>query len=210
MARIAAADRRKQLLDAAFRVMARDGVGAATTRAIAAEADAPQATFHYCFGSRDELLRELMPTLIGLTPGTVMPTIEPGLGIEATLRDSLSRAWAIIEASVDREHVLLELTQYALRNPGLADLPRKQYEAYAEYGAEYARAVADATGVEWTLPIPVVSRMIVSFLDGSTLGWVVDRNSAVARAAVEAFASQLANLTRPRVSSESVQAGAQA
>src|SRR5687767_6056215 len=52
--------RRAELLQAALRVMSRDGVAAGTTRAIVAEAGMPLATFHYCFRSRNELLRELI------------------------------------------------------------------------------------------------------------------------------------------------------
>jgi AcrR family transcriptional regulator len=52
--------RRAELLQAALRVMSRDGVAAGTTRAIVAEAGMPLATFHYCFRSRNELLRDLI------------------------------------------------------------------------------------------------------------------------------------------------------
>ena len=40
-------DRRQQLIEAAIRVLQRDGVGHVTTRAIAAEAGAPLASIHY-------------------------------------------------------------------------------------------------------------------------------------------------------------------
>jgi AcrR family transcriptional regulator len=55
--------RRAELLQAALRVMSRDGIAAGTTRAIVAEAGMPLATFHYCFRSRNELLRELITLL---------------------------------------------------------------------------------------------------------------------------------------------------
>jgi AcrR family transcriptional regulator len=58
MARKSASDRREELIEAAIRVLIRDGVDAATTRAISVEAGAPLATLHYCFASRDELLDE--------------------------------------------------------------------------------------------------------------------------------------------------------
>lgn len=58
--RMAALERRERLVQAALRVIARDGVAAPTTRAIVAEADMPPASFHYVFQSRDELIAELI------------------------------------------------------------------------------------------------------------------------------------------------------
>ncbi|MFP3394334.1 TetR family transcriptional regulator, partial [Brevibacillus sp. SIMBA_076] len=60
MTRIPVADRRMALVQAALRLIARDGVAAATTRRIVAEAGMPLASFHYVFSSRDELMGELI------------------------------------------------------------------------------------------------------------------------------------------------------
>ena len=59
MARIPATERRAALARAALAVIARDGVHAATTRAIVAEAGMSLASFHYAVASRDELLRKI-------------------------------------------------------------------------------------------------------------------------------------------------------
>ena len=57
MTRIPAAERRAALIDAALRVVSRNGLAQATTRAIVAEAGMSLASFHYAFESRDELDR---------------------------------------------------------------------------------------------------------------------------------------------------------
>ena len=208
MARVTAAERRQQLIDAAFRVMAREGVAAATTRAIAAEAGAPLASFHYCFRSKEELLRELTPALVDRMREGAVAEIEPGDDIRDTLRKSLRGMWSVTEATRDEQHVLYELTQYVLRNPGLEDLARWQYQRYFETGQEYLQAISDAVDVEWTVPLPVASRLLVSFIDGMALGWVIDHNSGEARAALDAFADGLALLTRPRLADRAGRGGA--
>lgn len=53
-------DRREELIAAALRVMVRDGVGKATTRAISSEAGMTLGIFHYCFDSREQLLQEVI------------------------------------------------------------------------------------------------------------------------------------------------------
>lgn len=55
MARIPAAERRADLVAAAVRVIAAHGVDGATTRRIAEAANAPLATLHYCFATKEAL-----------------------------------------------------------------------------------------------------------------------------------------------------------
>src|SRR6476469_1748920 len=55
MARIPAAERRAELVAAAVRMIAAHGVDGATTRRIAQDANAPLATLHYCFATKEVL-----------------------------------------------------------------------------------------------------------------------------------------------------------
>src|SRR5450432_328934 len=64
MSRIPATERRSALAQAALAVIARDGLAAATTRAIVAEAGMPLASFHYAVASRDELLRDVVELVV--------------------------------------------------------------------------------------------------------------------------------------------------
>jgi AcrR family transcriptional regulator len=198
VARISADQRRRELIEAAFRVMARDGVAAATTRAIVAEANAPLASFHYCFRSKEELLRELTPALVDRMLAATVADIKPGRDFREMLRDGIHSIWGVIEATAGEQQVLYELTQYALRNPGLEDLATWQYERYQESASAFLQTIADAGAVEWKAPLPVVARMLVSFFDGLALGWVVDRKSDEARAALDGLIEGLALMARPR------------
>src|SRR4051812_47723286 len=60
---MSAAQRRELLVEAAIRVMTRDGVARATTRAIAQEADMPLGVFHYAFRSKQELMALVVQTI---------------------------------------------------------------------------------------------------------------------------------------------------
>lgn len=187
VARVSAEQRRSELMEAAYRVMARDGVAAATTRAIAAEAGAPLASFHYCFRSKEELLRELTPAVVDRMVEGGVAEIEPGRDFGEMLRDTVHSIWSVMEATAEHQQVLYELTQYALRNPGLDDLATWQYGRYYETACDLLEGIAEAAGVEWAAPVHLVARMFVSFFDGLCLGWIVDRNSEEARAALDGF-----------------------
>ena len=178
--------------------MAREGVAAATTRAIVAEANAPLASFHYCFRSKEELLRELTPALVDRMLDAAAADIEPGREFGAMLRDGIRSIWRVVEATADEQQVLYELTQYALRNPGLEDLATWQYARYQESATRFLQTIAEAGAVEWKTPLTVVARMLVAFVDGLALGWIVDRDSDEARAALDGFIEGLALMARPQ------------
>ena len=190
MARVSAEDRRKQLVAAAFRVIGRDGFAAATTRRICAEADAPLAAFHYCFASKQELLTELTDqTLADLAAahGTYIRATAA-----ASLRATLRYYWRTVEDDPGRESVLMALTQHALGDPGLAGVAEQQYAAYHRTARETLEEIGAGCGVAWTLPVEQLARMLVVVTDGVTLAWLVDRDSAAALAALDAFADRLA------------------
>ncbi|MGV9739093.1 TetR/AcrR family transcriptional regulator [Nocardia farcinica] len=65
MARIPAAERRADLVAAAVRVIAAHGVDGATTRRIAEAANAPLATLHYCFATKEALFAAVFEYLAG-------------------------------------------------------------------------------------------------------------------------------------------------
>jgi len=71
-------ERRRELVEAALRVMARDGVAAATTRAVTAEAGMTQSRFHYCFRSKAELLHEVVETMVSNQVTSVLDPCAPG------------------------------------------------------------------------------------------------------------------------------------
>lgn len=174
-------ERRRDLVEAALRVMARDGVAAASTRAITAEAGMAQSRFHYCFRSKAELLREVVETMVRNQVTSV-------LGAGGDVRTAL-RAYAQHLVDHPEQHLLsYELTQYALRTPGLAPLAAQQYQAYLEGAAE----VLAALGID----DPSGPRLVVALLDGVTLQWLVDRDVEAAVAVLERFAEQYPSAMR--------------
>ena len=193
MARVSADERRRQLVAAAFRVIGRDGFAGVTTRRVCAEAGASLAAFHYCFASKQELLAELTTQSMAalLSAQHEMPLRET---VEATLRAGLRHYWKTVEDDPNRESVLMALTQHALGDPALDGVAQRQYSAYHATARKSLQRIATGFGVTWAMPVEDVARMLVVVTDGVTLAWLVDRDSAAAVAALDAFAAQLAAL----------------
>ncbi|GAA4827851.1 hypothetical protein GCM10023201_13610 [Actinomycetospora corticicola] len=199
MARVSAAERRRQLVEAAFRVIGAEGFAAATTRRICAEAGAPVAAFHYCFASKEELFVELTEVTVAAlrdaqAEGVHIVSQEGWNPIGPSLRETLRQWWATVEAAPEREVVLTGLTHHALHEPSLAGVAQRQYEAYHRTAALTLSSLAEACGVRWTLPVEQLARMLVVVTDGVTIAWLVDRDSPAALDALDAFAAQLATL----------------
>ncbi len=197
MSHLPADERRRLLARAALTVMAREGIAAATTRAITAEAAMPQASFHYCFRSKDELLGLVIETMVNQQVSAALATVRPRKDVRRAFREGFRAYWRVVEDSPGEQLVTYELTQYALRTPGLEELARRQYAAYLRGATEVLDTLAEVGGFAWTEPTPVLARLLVSILDGLTLSWIVDRDDEQAQAVLRVAAAQFASYVRP-------------
>ncbi|MDH6622666.1 AcrR family transcriptional regulator [Streptomyces sp. LBL] len=200
MPRMAANDRRAELLEAAIRVMARDGVAKATTRAIVNEAGMTLGAFHYCFTSRAQMLELVTETLTERYVAEVRGLFAPHREIRDSVLDSLHAFWKGFEANPGEHQMSYELTQYALRNPGFENVAKRQYEIFLSAFSSLLELAADNAGIEWTAPVPVLARYVQSTVDGLNMAWLVDRNSEDSQAALEMLADHLLLHARPRAS----------
>ncbi|WP_022894204.1 TetR/AcrR family transcriptional regulator [Agromyces subbeticus] len=198
MARIPAAERRAALVEAALRVVSRRGIAQATTRAIVAEAGMSLASFHYAFDSRDELIDELITTVVAREQQAVLPDELDGHDLREMLEAGLLRYFDHLRADPEHEQAMLELTQYALRSPDRHPLAVAQYARYAELAARSLAAAAELTGVVWRTPVEQVARVLIAFTDGLTLTWLVARDDDDARAVAHAAADALSRMADPR------------
>lgn len=202
MPRIASIERRALLVQAALRVIAANGVAAATTRAIVAEAGMSLASFHYAFRSHDEMMRELVAHVVEAESVAVFATLRPGNDIGTSLHDALQGYLGYVVADPAHEQVMQELLQYALRTPGLESLARDQYVAYYRVVTELLVEGAAAAGVRWSLPVDDIARLVVTTTDGVTLAYLADRDAAAAARVLAFAADALAALAVPLATKE--------
>ncbi|MBX3078452.1 MAG: TetR family transcriptional regulator [Cryobacterium sp.] len=197
VARISSADRREAIIHAALRVIQREGVHGATTRAIVAEADMPLASFHYAFRSRDEMISELISFVVEGEGKAALSTLSGGRDIRSAVRAGLQAYFDTLTADPSREQAMFELLHYALRTEELGELPRAQYRMYRRTAGEVLAAGAEAAGVEWRRPIDEVARLLVTFIGGLTMAWLADRDDAAAAMTMDFAADSIAVLATP-------------
>ena len=200
MTRMSAAQRRELLVEAAIRVMTRDGVGRATTRAIAQEADMPLGVFHYAFRSKQELMAMVVQT-IARRSRAVMD--------EAVFASETDDVAEIVKAGMlayfnhvvahPHEHlVTYELTTTALRDAELESVAKEQYDYYLEDNQQLLEAGADLLQLEVLEDLPVVTRMLFSLMDGLALNYLARGGKDTACDVIDLAAVLFSQLARPR------------
>ncbi len=200
MSRIPATERRAALAHAALAVISRDGLAAATTRAIVAEAGMPLASFHYAVASRDELLRDVVELVVAEEGvAALAPLLAKAGSIREAAKLALSGYLEFVRRDPGHEQAMFELTQYALRTPGLSDLPAEQYARYHALATELLDAATAQLHPDWSVPMPDLARLLVSFTDGLTLAWLADRDDAAAARSIDLAAVAIAGFAREKV-----------
>lgn len=198
MRRIAPALRREELINAAVTVIARDGIVAATTRAIASEAKMPLGAFHYVFDSRDELIAAVIDELMGRELGRALEGITLGgpRTVTQVLEAGLNGFIDWLTENPDLELALFELAFFAART-GTSGGMGAQYSAYYRASAALVAQAAVLGGVQWNEPVDRLARHLTALVDGLTTTWLADRDTAAAREFAFFAASALATKAHP-------------
>ncbi|MFD4373178.1 TetR/AcrR family transcriptional regulator [Streptomyces sp. NPDC058486] len=143
-------ERRERIVDAALRVMRRDGIGGLSHRTVAAEADVPLGSTTYHFGSLDELLvAALRQVNAGLAEELRGATPREGEALAHALARLLGKWLTAERGQVELEY---ELYLAALRRPALRPVA-------AEWTEEVVAAVAPHTG-------RTTARALIALVDG--------------------------------------------
>ncbi|WP_338079875.1 TetR/AcrR family transcriptional regulator [Antrihabitans stalactiti] len=201
--RLSVEERRAHLIEAAIGLAERKGVASVTTRDVAQAAGVSLGVVHYCFDNKDALMTEVVKTLTADLRDTVDedPNINEwhDKGIEALrsfIRVALGVMWYDIERTRNRQLLTYEITTYALREgesvPERLGIAREQYAFNdAAVGAILQKATA-LTATTWTQPVEVMSRLLLSIIDGIVLRWLVDEDSDTVMSLLDRIADILA------------------
>lgn len=114
MTRIPAVERRAELVAAAVRMIAAHGVEGATTRRIAQEANAPLATLHYCFASKEMLFAAVFEYVAGQYREVLTRNAVRG-DVETTARELLRGLLEWYVANPDVGPAIVELISWGQR-----------------------------------------------------------------------------------------------
>ena len=199
MAYVKASVRSTQLVEAARRVLARDGVQGATLRGVAAEAGVPLGTLSYVFGSKEQLLKAVIQDVTEEIAEVLRGSAETDKGLERAIRAGLDTFWTRLVVDERWLQVMqYELVMYSLRTPGLEHLARWQTERYCRIVAEWCQQAANNAGELCAVPFEALARVMVASVDGIILQYVADPDDARARRDLAMLTEMLVDLVDVR------------
>lgn len=178
---ITVSERRADILAAAIRVLARDGIAETTTRKIAAEANVNQAMLRYYFGSKDELLFAVLQEMMQTIKEVVLAGMPTHGELRAIIAESIKAFWLHVEETPELQVMQYELTLYALRNPASAWLAKQQYDGYCTLVETLFQQHFTVTHMPCALPFAELARFVIAGLDGIILQFISDRDTKRAR-----------------------------
>lgn len=187
-----AEERRRDLVEAGLRVIAREGMHGATVRAIVAEAGVPLATFHYVFDSRDQMIGEAYAYVVlprvGEVPTPFSAGASPVDAVRGVLHDWVDR----FSEHPEYELAVMEIMAYCRRTPSLAHLPGEVQTRYVEIVSTVISAICEQLEVEPQQPLDELSQLVLHVTDGLTYCMLRTGDAAASRRFVEAAAPMLA------------------
>jgi AcrR family transcriptional regulator len=165
---------RKQVLDAAIVVLAKQGVAATSVQDIADAAGLSKGAIHYHFESKEELLERVLDRCCEVVEARVRAVFaEPGLPLERIQR-ALTEMWRVRRDGVREMRVITELHQLARQN-------RRIKKACGEALQRARRQIIDTgleelvgMGLKPRVAIEVIPRLLLATLDGLALHQEVD------------------------------------
>jgi AcrR family transcriptional regulator len=176
MSPVQASEHRSAIVGAAIRLMAREGVAAASTRRIAAEAGVAQATIHYVFGTKTELYRAVLEAV----SANLVRAVEAGLSPQGQWTEEVAGAsravWEITQSSPSTALLLVELTAHALRDDELRDLAEGLYDNYQRLAEDAVRTLLARSERGPRIPLEEIARLSVAGLNGLVLSFLVHRD----------------------------------
>lgn len=203
--RLSAAARRAQLVETAIGIAEDSGVASIRLRDVATKADVSLGTLHHFFPSKSELMTSVARALTDQLSAAVTSAdwfdtwgVRGVEGLNQLMSMSLSALWQTVEQTPNRQLVTYEMTTYALRagdETDVAGIARQQYADNTTEVAQMLAAMAEVTGTRWTVPLDHLAPLVLTFIDGMVLRWLVDHDAATAetmRAMVARFIESLA------------------
>lgn len=189
--RIAVEDRRTALLAAALRVIGREGMHGASTRAIAAEAGMPTASFHYVFASYDAMVEQLVTGILAAQTAAVAEEIAAAPTLREFIAGALDGWFDRTAADPDSEIALQEIIAWSRSSPDRRHVAVGVYQHYTDTIDSFMRTAEELFGTRWAVPSADFARFVVVLTDGVAAHWLVDRDVAAARTALRIGISAL-------------------
>jgi len=178
VARMSAQARREQLVEAAIKVMSKEGLERTTTRRIAEEAGVPHGGFHYAFRDKNELLTSVVAAVTMGVEHVLRDAVDPSRGLADAIHDGLHAFWEHVISDDGLQLMQYELTIFCRRTEGFEWLAEWQYTRYTTAALEVFTAAAAHDADPPDIDVGELTHFLVAAMDGLVIQYEVSHDTA--------------------------------
>lgn len=164
----------QQIIDAAIRVLARQGYAKTSLLDIAKEAGMSKGALHYHYPSKEALIHAVLEAACNAVQLRTRAAWSPSDNPFEALRRSLEELWAARAEQTDEAMVVADLLALSLYNDAL----RPRLAEFYELGAQQIRAYLEdhliSLGLEPRISLDILPRIVIGLLDGLVMQAFVD------------------------------------
>ena len=176
----------QQIIDAAIRVLARQGYAKTSLLEIAKEAGMSKGALHYHYPTKEALIHAVLETACNAVQTRTMQAWSPSDNPFEALRKSLEEIWATRAERSDEALVVADLLALSLYDETL----RPKLAEFYELGAQQIRAYLEQNllplGLEPRISLDILPRIVIGLLDGLVMQAFVDPDALSPNEVVDA------------------------
>ncbi len=187
-------ERKVHILEAAVRIVSRDGFEGATTRTIAEEAGVNIAMLNYYFGGKEPLLNEMLAH----SADKVLQGLSVSLNHSGTIGEVLRAGFESLWAAILRypEQLPYNMVMRSNYDVEARRLSQKLYTDYRSMLVERLRETLARSGEELSVSLEDFARLIVNGYNGITLDYYISQDEAASERQQKLLLQTLLTLVR--------------
>lgn len=164
----------QQIIDAAIRVLAREGYARTSLLEIAKEAGMSKGALHYHYPTKEALIHAVLEEACNVVQARTLEAWSPSDNPFEALRRSLQELWAARAERTDEALVVADLLALSLYDPSLRPKLAEFYELGAGQIREYLERNLISLGLESRVSMDILPRVVIGMLDGLVMQAFVD------------------------------------
>lgn len=163
-----------QIVQAAIRVLARQGYARTSLMDIAREAGMSKGAVHYHFPTKEELMGVVLTTACNAVQQRTLEAWTEGDNPFESLRSSLRELWAARAERSDEAVVVADLLAQSLYDAQLRPQLAEYYRLAATQVHEHLMQNVIAVGIQPKISPEIMPRMLIGLLDGMVMQHFVE------------------------------------
>lgn len=176
-----------QIVQAAIRVIARQGYANTSLMDIAKEAGMSKGAVHYHYPSKEALIEVVLEAACDAVQERTIVAWSAGDNPFESLHASLEELWRARVNRTDEMLVVADLIAQSLYDDKLRAPLAEFYRLAAQQILDYVGTQLTSMGLESKLPQPLVARLVIGLLDGLVMQALVDPEALPAADVVHAI-----------------------